>query len=276
MSEQKINLGAQPATSSGAQPGEMGYVPPSETVPLPSKGAVYPTDSSLHGKEVIEIRSMTARDEDILTSRALLKQGKAIGALLKSCITDRSVDPEMMLVGDRNAVLIAIRITGYGSDYEVQVECPACDEKIKHKFDLAQLPIKALTETPSVVGQNVFDFMLPVSKKVAQFKLLTGADQRELSTTLEKSKKAAGAGAQENVVTTTLLHSILSLGGETDRSKLSQIIRNLPALDSRKLRNHIEEISPGVEMVQPFSCAACGAESEVDVPLGTEFFWPST
>ncbi len=274
MSDQKVNLG-QPAATQGAQPGELGYVPPSETVPLPSMGLVYPPGDPLHGREVVEIRSMTARDEDILTSRALLKQGKAISVLLKSCLTDKSIDVEQMLVGDRNAVLIAIRITGYGADYSVDFNCPSCDEKVKHKFDLAKLPIKHLEEPVKTPGLNSFEFMLPVSKKVAVFRLLTGADQRELTTTLEKSRKIAGAGAPENAVTTTLLHSCISIGGETDRGKLARIIQNLPAMDAKKLRTHIDEISPGVEMVQDFTCHHCGTESEVDVPMGTEFFWPS-
>lgn len=275
MSDTKVSL-TNPQPSATHQPGELGYTPPSETVPLPSRGLVYPPGTPLHMAQLVEIRSMTARDEDILTSRALLKQGKAVGALLRSCLIDRDIDPEQMLVGDRNAVLIAIRITGYGPDYEVTVDCPVCEEKSKYRFDLAKLPIKHLDVQPADPGQNVFGFMLPVSRKLVQFRLLTGADQRELTTNLERSRKAAGAGAQENTVTLSLLHSIISLGGETDRAKLAQIVRNLPALDSRKLRAYIEEISPGVEMLQQFTCAACGAEAEVDVPLGTEFFWPST
>jgi predicted RNA-binding Zn-ribbon protein involved in translation (DUF1610 family) len=255
-----------------AQPGEVGYTPPTEAVPLPSRGLVYPIESPIHGAEVIEIRSMTARDEDILTSRALLKQGKAIGTLLKSCITNRGVDPEKMIIGDRNAVLIAIRITGYGREYAVTVDCPVCGEKVKHEFDLADLPIKSLDVAPVERGQNAFRFALPVSKKEVIFKILTGEDEHEVAVTLDRAKKLGGT---EAAVTTRLLASIISVGGETDRAKLAQIVRNLPARDSRDLRNYIDKISPGVEMVQKFSCSSCGEESEVDVPMGTEFFWPS-
>ncbi len=277
--EKRVNLGQpeqQPATG-GSSPGEAGYVPPTETVPLPSRGVVYPADSPLHGVDRIEIRSMTAREEDILTSRALLKQGKAISALLKSCMSDRRIDPDTMLIGDRNAVLIAIRITGYGNEYTDDVECPKCDEKTKFTFDLATLPIKSIDPKHVVqTGMNAFELVLPVSKKKAVFRLLTGGDQRELTTILEKSRKAAGAMAAEHTVTTSLLHSVISIGDEQDRGKLAQIIRNLPAQDSRKLRKHIDDVSPGVDMVQDFKCSACGEEMEVDVPLGTEFFWPST
>lgn len=275
MSE-KISLSTQfvPAEEAkSASPGEVGYVPPSDAVALPSRGVVYPVDSPLHGAEVIEIRSMTARDEDILTSRALLKQGKAIGTLLRSCIVNKSIDPEKMIVGDRNAILVAIRITGYGPEYNVQVGCPVCGENVKHEFDLSQLEIKRLDAQPIRVGENLFSFTLPVSKKQVEFKLMTAEDEREVATILDRTKKL-GAGT-EATVTTRLLQSLVNVGGETDRSKLAQIVRNLPARDSRDLRIYIERISPGIEMVQSFTCSSCGEESEVEVPMGTEFFWPS-
>lgn len=256
------------------QPGEQGYVVPTDLVPLPSKGKVYPTESPLHRSETVEIRSMTARDEDILTSRALLKQGKAISTLLKSCLSNKSIDPDQMLIGDRNAVLIAVRITGYGSEYDTEVACPSCDEKFKYKFDLGKLPVKPLDVEPLAVGSNAFAYELPVSKKPVVFKILTGEDEREINTMAERNKKALGAGAPETAITTRLQFQIVSLGGESDRQKISQLVRNLPAMDSRKLRNHIDSISPGVEMVQTAECPHCGTASEVDVPMGTEFFWP--
>jgi hypothetical protein len=256
-------------------PGEQGYVPPTEVVPLPSRGLVYPPEFPLAGADTVEIRSMAARDEDILTSRALLKQGKAISTLIKSCMTNKSVDPDAMLVGDRNAVLVAIRITGYGATYSPQVECPACEEKADYEFDLSKLEIKPLGATPVQPGTNAFSFTLPVCKKEVVFKLMTGADEREISTILERARKAAGVGGAESGVTTRLLYQVLSLGGERDRGKLAGIIRNLPAMDARALREHIDEMSPGIEMSQHFVCPQCGEESEVDVPMGTEFFWPS-
>jgi hypothetical protein len=139
---------------------------PVESVPLPSMGVVYSSDSPLFRRELVDIRAMTAREEDILTSRALIKKGTVITHLLKSCMTDKRVDPDEMLSGDRNAIMTAVRITGYGADYNVEVECPACSEKSKQTFDLATLPIKRLTVTPVAEGANLFDFTLPVSKKL--------------------------------------------------------------------------------------------------------------
>ena len=98
-----------------------GLTIPTELAPLPSKGLIYPEGSSLHGKESLEIRAMTAREEDILTNRAYIKQKSVINELIKSCLIDKSVNPEDMIAGDRNAVMTSLRITGYGADYKVEV-----------------------------------------------------------------------------------------------------------------------------------------------------------
>src|SRR5258708_5267862 len=161
MSEQeKVSLSTPSAVP---QPGTPDYVPPTEVVPLPSKGRVYPPDFPLAGADRVEIRSMTARDEDILTSRALLKQGKAISTLLRSCLVNKQVDVDQMLIGDRNAIMVAIRITGYGAEYEVKVACPKCEVQSKHQFDLSRLAIKPLGKDPISSGKNEFEFDLPIS-----------------------------------------------------------------------------------------------------------------
>lgn len=268
MSDEKVNL-SQPRV----QPGEEGYVPPTAAVPLPSKGKVYPAGSPLAGAEILEVKAMTAKEEDILTSAALLKQGKALDMLLRSCVVDRRVDLDTMLSGDRNAALIAIRITGYGQGYLVQkLECPACGEKSDHEFDLAKLPVKPLGADPVSPNSNVFSFRMPVSGKDVHFRLMTGADERELSTILERQRKIGGG--LDQLVTTRLIHQILSIGGEADRLKIARTVETMPARDSRALRSHIDKIVPGVDMKQEFECPRCGESQEVDVPMGTEFFWP--
>lgn len=268
MSEEKVSL------SNRNQPGEEGYTPPAAAVPLPSKGKVYPEGSPLADAEILEVKAMTAKEEDILTSSALLKQGKALDMLLKSCILDRRIDVDQMLSGDRNAALIAIRITGYGQGYSVKVECPQCGEKSDHEFDLAKLPVKPLGADPVQPHSNLFSFTLPISQKTVQFRLMTGADEREMSTVLERQRKL-GNGLDQ-LVTTRLTHQIVSLGAETDRTKISRIVPTLPARDSRELRNYMDRVASGVDMRQEFSCPRCGEATEVDVPMGTEFFWPQS
>lgn len=273
MTEEKISLSNQ-AVGSVPGPGEVGFVPPAAAVPLPSRGAIYPVGHPLNGKELLEIRAMTARDENILTSRALVKSGRVIDVLLKACMIDKSIDVDSMLFGDRNAALVAIRITGYGQEYAVDVECPACGNKFKHEFNLAALPVKRLGVEPREPGRNEFTFSLPVCKKEVVFKLLNGADERELSTNLEAIRKATGG--QESLVTGRLQQQVLSIGNETDKGKLAQIIANLPARDSRDLRKFMNSIAPDVQMTQDVKCPSCTEVSQLEVPMGTEFFWPAT
>ncbi|MFA6573594.1 MAG: hypothetical protein WCT13_05510 [Patescibacteria group bacterium] len=252
---------------------EFGLDIPIEVVPLPSLGAVYPVGSPLHGRETIEIRSMTAREEDILTSRALLKKGTVITELIKSCMTDKSFEPSSLLIGDRNALLVAIRITGYGHEYDVEMECNECGVKSPRTFDLSQLPIKQLRIEPTQPGVNSFEFLLPYSKKVVNFRFMTGKDEEEISTAQEKMKKA-GFQTDSNV-TTNLTYSIESIDGITDRSKISNFVRSMPARDSLALRSYIRENEPGIDMNQEVVCSACGHSEAVNMPLGTGFLWPT-
>ena len=120
---------------------DFGFEIPVETVPLPSNGVTYPVDSPMHLAETVQIRAMTAREEDILTSKALIKQGTVITHLLKSCIVSPGFDPDDMLTGDRNAIMTALRITGYGKDYKVEVDCPACSASAPSKLLIYRLSI---------------------------------------------------------------------------------------------------------------------------------------
>lgn len=246
---------------------------PHEVVPLPSSGKVYSSSSPLHGTELVEIKAMTAREEDILTSRALLKKGTVVTELIKSCLVDKTINPLDLLSGDRNALMIAIRITGYGAEYNVELECGECGVKSPHAFDLGALPIKRLEIEPSQPGSNVFDFLLPYSKKVVKFKFMTGRDEEEIMMLNEKQKKLA-LGSESNV-TTNLLYAVLSIDGVEDRAKIANFIKNMPARDSLALRNYVKDNEPGIEMKQHTVCNACGHSEEVSMPLGVTFLWPS-
>jgi hypothetical protein len=246
---------------------------PQEVVPLPSNGKAYPQDSSLHGMETVEIRAMTAREEDILTSRALLKKGAVITELIKSCLVDKSVNVLDLLSGDRNALMVAIRITGYGPEYSVEMECPECGTKSPHDFDLSSLPIKRLEIDPSAPGMNLFDFTLPYSKNTVKFKFMTGRDEEEMTLMSEKQKKLGLPN--DNNVTTNLLYAIQSINGIEDRVKIANFVKMMPARDSLALRNYIRDNEPGIEMKQETTCSACGHSEEVSMPLGVTFLWPS-
>jgi hypothetical protein len=246
---------------------------PQELVPLPSSGKVYPQESSLHGMDVIEIKAMTAKEEDILTSRALLKKGTVVTELIKSCLIDKTVNPLDLLAGDRNALMIAIRVTGYGPEYSVEMECPECSVKSPHSFDLGSLPVKRLEIDPVVQGSNIFEFKLPYSGKSVKFKFMTGRDEEEIMVVAEKQKKL-GLGS-ESSVTTNLLYSVLSVDGVEDRAKIANFVKAMPARDSLALRNYMRDNEPGITMKQDTTCNACGHTEEVNMPLGVTFLWPS-
>ena len=253
---------------------ELDYEIPVESVPLPSAGTVYPVGHALHNRETIEIKAMTAREEDILMSRALLKKGEVITELLKSCIIEKTIDPADMLAGDRNAVMIAVRITGYGSDYAIQTNCPECSSREETTFNLGNMPIKRLSLNPMEAGANLFSFKLPVTGKDIEFKFLTGRDDKEISTVQERLKKQ---GIQvDNTITSRLQCAIQSINKNTDRNLIANFVRNMPARDSLALRTFMRNNEPGVEMIGWLECSSCGEQSEVPVPIGASFFWPSS
>lgn len=253
---------------------EFGLDIPTELVPLPSNGKVYPPSSSLHGKDMVEIRPMTAREEDILTSRALLKKGTVVTELIKSCLVDKSINTLDLVAGDRNALMVAVRITGYGAEYTAEVSCPECEAKSQQAFNLAELPIKRLEIDPVTEGQNLFEFVLPHTKKKVLFKFTTGKDEEELTVIQEKQKKLGLK--TDSTVTTALQQAIVSVDGIEDRAKINNFIKAMPARDSLALRNHIRQNEPGLTMKQDMTCPECGHSEEVNMPLGVSFLWPTS
>ena len=246
---------------------------PVSAVPIPSGGVIYPPENPLHMQQTVDIRGMTAREEDILMSRALIRKGTVITELIKSCITTDGIDVQSLIGGDRNALMIAIRILGYGAEYNGSMDCPKCEQKNEISVDLNNLEVKDLKAAPIEPGQNKFAFTLPITKKEVVFKFLTGKEEEEILATLEAKKKR---GIQnDNIITTRLLHSILSVDGITDRNKLAQFISFMPARDSIALRGYMDEIEPGVDMKFEFTCKNCEHWEVMPLPLGPSFFWPN-
>ena len=247
---------------------------PVESVPLPSMGVIYDKNSSLYNKETIDIRPMTAREEDILTSRSYIKNGTVLTELIKSCLVDKSIDPDDLISGDKNAILIALRVTGYGADYEVEVDCPVCSYTNKSTFNLGDLKIKRLEIDPLEDGENLFQVQLPVTKKNVKVKFLNGHDEKEM-TIINERKRKNGINS-ETSVTDRLCRSITEIEGITDKNKIRMFVNNMPARDSLSLRNFLDRHEPGIDMKVYLNCISCHEESEVDLPMGTSFFWPDS
>jgi len=167
---------------------------PTEFVELPSKGRFYPENHPLHNQEVVEIRYMTAKDEDTLTSQSLIKKGLVFDRLLQNILVDKTINPSELLVGDKSAILIASRITGYGSDYDVNIACPSCGINSTNLFDLEEI-LKINhgedydTNEAKLTQNGTYVVMLPLTKIAVEVKLIRGEDENNLLKSADKKKK---------------------------------------------------------------------------------------
>lgn len=246
---------------------------PFDNVPLSSNGIIYPEDSPLHGKTHIAIKVMTAKEEDILTSPSLLKTGKVIEALLQSCVMDKSINVNDMIAGDRNALMVALRITGYGAEYDAEVTCGECETKYKHTFNLGELALNRLDIEPIEPGTNLFEYNLPRSKKRVLFKFITGHDEAEMDEVHNRRKKLGQRG--DNRVTDRLRYSIVEIDGTRKRGDIERAVQRMVAYDSSALRRYMGKHEPGIDMKAEVECPHCGTSEEVQTPLGIGFFFPS-
>lgn len=263
----------QPITTQQYARQELGVEIPVDAVPLPSKGKVYGHGHPLCNAESVEYRAMTAKEEDILMSQALIKRGTVITELIKSCLINRDIDVQSLLSGDRNALMIAIRASGYGNIYEPTYACPSCEFKNELAVDLNELPIKPLTLEPSAPNANAFSFKLPVSKKTITFKFLNGREEEEIVADMETRKKKGLLNS--NLITSRLLRSIVAIDGNDNKGLISRFVQYMPARDSLLLREYIDEHEPGVNMKIDFKCQNCDHFEEMSLPMGATFFWPN-
>ena len=170
--------------------------------------------------------------------------------------------------------MVALRITGYGADYNVEVSCPSCGAINNADFDLSQLPIKRLEVEPVSIGQNLFEVILPLTKKSVKVKFLTGHDEKEMLTINERKKKR-GLNT-DSTVTDRLNRCIEEVDGIKDKNKIAFFVKNMPVRDSLALRKFLDNQEPSVSMKGLLQCNSCFEESEVELPIGTSFFWPDT
>jgi len=242
---------------------------PTEVIDLPSGGKVYPKDSPLaEGK--IELKYMTTREEDILMSENLIKKGVVIDKLLDSLIVTEGVTQETLILGDKNAVLVASRILAYGPEYTCEVTHPKDpDQQVEHTFDLTTCPFKEPVEDVDY-SNNSFEYETPVSKTKIKFKLLTGKEEKLIDKDLNKSKKYG----YNTEITTRLRYTIIEVDGDSKDETLTAFSQNMLARDSVALRNYIQKISPDIDLTSEIEIG--GETVSVSIPLTVEFFWPKT
>jgi hypothetical protein len=248
---------------------------PTEVVDLPSKGLLYPKDSPLAGG-TIELKYMTAKEEDILTSRNLIQKGIVLDKLLESVIVDENVSLNDLLLGDKNAIMIATRILGYGKDYTVQLTDPSTGEKQEETFDLTKVGDKKIDKKLFKGGKNEFELELPTSKVNIVFRLLKHKEEKEIDDELKALKKFQKDSGITSEITTRLKKAIVSVDGDTSQKRVTEFVDNeLLSRDSLAFREYLIKITPDIDMSFTFVSDQTGEDTIMDIPLDVEFFWPA-
>jgi len=237
---------------------------PTETIELPSRGLLYSEDSPL-ANGTLEMKYMTAKEEDILSNPNYIRQGTVIDKLLQSLIVSK-IDYNELLVGDKNAIMLAARILAYGKDYQITYEGSTVD------VDLTQFVNKDIDYSKFKERRNEFEFKLPNTDNVITFKLLTHRDEQTIEKEIAGRKKI-DKNLSTNV-SSRLKQMITSVNGLTERKDIHEFVDNyLLAKDARALREYYSSISPDVDLTISVINAE-GVEEDVDMPIGVNFFWP--
>ena len=242
---------------------------PTEVIDLPSGGKVYIKDSPLSSGK-LELKYMTTREEDILMSENLIKKGVVIDKLLDSLIVTKGVKQQDLVLGDKNAVLVAARILAYGPEYTAEVTNPKNQEEtVSHTFDLSQCPFKELSKDVDYTD-NSFNYTTDIGKNKIKFKLLTGVEEA----LIEKDLKQSAKYGYSTDITTRLRYTITEVDGDSKPETITEFTQNLLARDSMALRNYIQEISPDIDLTSEIEIG--GETVSVSIPLTVAFFWPQS
>jgi hypothetical protein len=237
---------------------------PTETVELPSKGLLYPKDSPLASGK-IEMKYMTAKEEDILTNANYIKQGVVIDKLLQSLIVS-DVNYNDILVGDKNAMMVAARILAYGKEYEFEYD------GVKQTVDLSNIEPKPLAPELEKATENEFTFTLPSTGNVITFKLLTHGEDIKIDQEVKGLQKINKDSISD--VTVRLAYLVTSINGNRDQKDIRDFVNNyFLARDAREFRKYYSSINPDLDLSTTVTNST-GEEEDVDLPIGITFFWP--
>ncbi len=240
---------------------------PSEMIDLPSEGRLYPKEHPLSSGK-LELKYMTAREEDILTSSNLIKKGVVIDKLLDSLILTKGVESDDLILGDKNAVMVAARVLAYGSEYECEVVIPESGEKVHRSFDLTDCPFK---KCPEGVTENNFSITLPACKKEINFRILTGKEEKLVTQEINAIKKKVGTMVTPEL-TTRLKKAITAVDGDDKQVTINSFVDNMLSRDSMALRAKMSEVAPDIDLDQEIEVG--GESVTVTIPMTVNFFWP--
>ena len=245
---------------------------PTEFIELPSKGHFYAEDNPLSSGKV-EMKYMTAKEEDILTSVNLINQGIVIDKLLDELIVDKEIKQGELLLGDKNALLVGARILAYGKDYEFSYT-DTYGEEIKGKVDLTTLKEKEIDFSDIEKAQSLFSFELPKTKRKLTFELSTVKSEKDIQTEIDAINKVYKDSAIDRAKSTRLKHIIKTVDGNAERQYINNFVDNeFLSVDALALRGYLKDITPDIVMDTTINNSQ-GGEENVTVPITVEFFWP--
>ena len=275
--EEKLGSPTEPSSRSRNNPAPpinniLSFPTPTEFVELPSQGMHYLKEHRLHGVDKIEIKMMTTKEEDILLNESYLRQGVAIDRLLQSVIVDKTIQLGDLLIGDKNALLFATRISGLGPEYRVKLSCGHCNNTDEESFDLTSLKHKVIDSDETTVKTETGTFIIttPSTKLQIEFKILDGNAEKSLEETVKKRKKYK---MPEDKLLYMMEMMVVSINGVDDRSQIKLCLEKIPASDCRYLRKAYEQVSPDMDLGFEHTCSSCEVTQEVTLPLTADFFW---
>jgi hypothetical protein len=250
---------------------------PTELVDLPSKGLTYDTKNPL-SKGKLELKYMTSKEEDILTSPNLVKKNVALDKVLQQLIVT-DINYNDLLLGDRNALIVAARVMAYGKEYNVELDCPKCGVKQQFIIDLTSFNDKDI-DYSLLNRENKYEFILPFSKVKIGFKLLTINDDKHVEQELKGLKKInenSKIKAQiDPEMSTRMKYLITSVNGNTEDKIVRNFVEVMLTRDTLEFRKHLAKMTPNLDMSYDFECADCEYESKSIMPMLPEFFWPKS
>ena len=244
---------------------------PTEVITLPSEGKCYPEDHPLSSGE-LEIKYMTAKEEEILASQNLISKGVVLDKLFESIIADKKINIDDIIIGDKNAIVLATRILGYGPEYKIQV--PSIEGQTEIQIDLSKVQTKDV-DLDKLNRENIYEWVTPVGKNVIKWRMLTHGDEKMIDTDVRAMNRLNKDGASAEL-TTRYRYMIKSVDGKEDTKSIVDFVNNkFLASDTRAFRTHIKELQPDMKMEFEYDNPNTGEKEMTPIPMGVGFFWPS-
>lgn len=275
MPEDQIIPITRPSVASSTPPQKAESKFPTEVINLPSKGWFYPANNPL-SNGTLELKQMTAKEEDILTSKNLIQKNIVLDKLLESVVVNKDVKDHLdeMFICDRNAAFFAIRRLAYGDSYDATLSCGRCGKENSVSIDLGKMDNRPFDFEKFPKGENSFQFKLPSSGKILTFKILNKKEETAIEQELTGLAKLSKDFTRE--VTTRLSHLIIAIDGSAEQTRIRKFVNDeFLSKDSLAFRKYIRDTMPDIDTTFEFSCTHCGADRREETPMGVSFFWPN-